>query len=97
PAIVGISGVFYGVAATLLGLRFLHLCWVIVREDGVTPTTWKLYKYSLSYLALLFVAMAVDRWVPFGQPERPIRHVILEQPGQLIPLGAADATGHEDH
>ena len=31
----------------LLGVRFLQLCWRIVREDGVTPTTWKLYKYSL--------------------------------------------------
>src|SRR5699024_6987576 len=97
PAIVGISGVFYGVAATLLGLRFLQLCWVIVREEGVTPTTWKLYKYSLSYLALLFVAMAVDRWVPFGQPVWPLRHVFLDTPGEMIPLGAAPATAHEEH
>jgi hypothetical protein len=86
------------VAATLLGLRFLQLCLVIVREDGVTPTTWKLYKYSLSYLALIFVAMAVDRWVPFGQPDRPIRHVILDQPDEVLPLGGTDAAnGHEEH
>jgi protoheme IX farnesyltransferase len=97
PAIVGISGLFYGVAATLLGCRFLQLCWVIAREDGVTPTTWKLYKYSLSYLALLFVAMAVDRWVPFGQPSRPIPHVILDTPGEIVPLGSAAASEHEDH
>ena len=51
--------------AVLLGLRFLQLCWRIMREDGVTPTTWKLYKYSLLYLALLFVAMAGDRWCRF--------------------------------
>lgn len=82
PALIGLSGVFYGVAATLLGLRFLHLCWLIVREEGVTPTTWVLYKYSLSYLALLFVAMAVDRWVPFGQPAPVVRHVVLDNPGQ---------------
>lgn len=93
PAVLGISGLFYGVAATLLGLRFVQLCWAIVREDGVTPTTWKLYKYSLSYLALLFVAMAVDRWVPFGQPDRPDRYIVLEEPGELIPLGS----GHEGH
>ena len=92
PAPPGLSGVFYGVAATLLGLRFLQLCWVIVREDGVTPTTWKLYKYSLSYLALLFVAMAVDRWVPFGQPDRPQAHIVLEQPAE-----GAGAAAHEDH
>lgn len=87
PAVIGVSGVFYGVAATLLGLRFIQLCWVIFREEGVSPTTWKLYKYSLSYLALLFVAMAVDRYVPFGQPAGPIRHLILDTPGQVIPLG----------
>src|SRR5690606_37227057 len=93
PAVLGISWLFYGVAATLLGLRFVQLCWAIVREDGVTPTTWKLYKYSLSYLALLFVAMAVDRWAPFGHPDRPDRYIVLEEPGELIPLGA----GHEGH
>jgi hypothetical protein len=97
PAVDGISGLFYAVAATLLGLRILQLSWVIAREDGVTPTTWKLYKDSLSYLALLFVAMAVDRWVPFGQPDRPIRHVILDTPGDVIPLGQATASEHEDH
>ncbi len=91
PALIGLSGVFYGVAATLLGLRFLHLCRKIVKEEGVTPTTWVLYKYSLSYLALLFVAMAVDRWVPFGQPDPVVRHVVLENPGE------ATAEAHDAH
>jgi protoheme IX farnesyltransferase len=83
PAVVGITGWFYGIAAALLGLRFLQLCWVILREDGVTPTTWRLYKFSLSYLALLFVAMAVDRYVPLGHPDRPVR-VTLEQPDSPV-------------
>jgi protoheme IX farnesyltransferase len=87
PAIIGVSGLFYGVAATLLGLRFIQLCWAIYRQDGVTPTTWTLYKYSLSYLALLFVAMAVDRYVPFGQPDNPVRHLMLGSPSEVIPLG----------
>ncbi|HET9064867.1 MAG TPA: heme o synthase [Gemmatimonadales bacterium] len=86
PAIIGLSGVFYGVAATLLGGRFLWLCWAIVREDGVTAKTWKLYRYSLSYLALLFVAMAVDRWVPFGQPTPRSQELILESPAGLQPI-----------
>lgn len=102
PAIIGVSGVFYGVAATLLGARFLQLCWAILREEGVSPTTWKLYKYSLSYLALLFVAMAVDRWVPFGQPvPPPSQHLILDTPGELVPLegtaGTATTTDHTGH
>lgn len=86
PTIIGVSGLFYGVAATVLGLRFIQLCWAIYREDGVSPTTWTLYKYSLSYLALLFVAMAVDRYVPFGQPDGPVRHLILGSPSEVVPL-----------
>lgn len=79
PAVIGLAGLVYGVAATLLGLRFLQLCWRIMREEGVTPTTWKLYKFSLSYLALLFVAMAADRWIPFGHFQRP-DVIILDKP-----------------
>jgi protoheme IX farnesyltransferase len=94
PSVIGISGLFYGVAASLLGLRFLQLCWKILRETGVTPTTWKLYKFSLAYLALLFIAMAVDRWVPFGQPVETVRSVILENPGETLELGgSADHSG----
>ena len=80
PTVVGISGLFYGVAALLLGARFLQFCWIIAREEGVSPTTWRLYKYSLSYLALLFVAMAVDRWVPFGHRAPPPQLLILDSP-----------------
>ncbi len=80
PAVIGLDGLVYGVAALLLGLRFLQLCWRIVREDGVTATTWQLYKYSLSYLALLFIAMAVDRWVPFGHPGHTAQLVSLRLP-----------------
>jgi protoheme IX farnesyltransferase len=97
PAVIGLAGLVYGVAATLLGLRFLQLCWRIMREDGVTPTTWKLYKYSLSYLALLFVAMAADRWVPFGHRSLPTGLIVIDKkPGATttpmnMPMGAADS------
>ena len=80
PTVVGISGAFYGVAALLLGLRFLQYCWIILKEEGVSPTTWRMYKFSLSYLALLFVAMAVDRWVPFGHRAPPPQVLILDTP-----------------
>ncbi|MES2125398.1 MAG: heme o synthase [Gemmatimonadota bacterium] len=80
PAVVGISGAVYFVAALLLGLRFLQYCWIILREEGVSPTTWRMYKFSLSYLALLFVAMAVDRWIPFGHRSPPPQVLILDTP-----------------
>ncbi len=98
PAVVGIQGLFYGVAATLLGARFLQLCWVIAKEEGVTPTTWRLYKYSLSYLALLFVAMAVDRWVPFGHRAITAQEIELGSAAPLNPDAAPAAFGaHTDH
>ncbi len=96
PAVVGVTGLVYFIAAVLLGYRFLVLCLRIRKEEGVTPTTWKLYKFSLSYLALLFVAMAVDRWVPFGHRAPPPQMYILDHPdsnalsqrsGQSMPPG----------
>ncbi|MGH7522786.1 MAG: heme o synthase [Gemmatimonadales bacterium] len=87
PSVVGITGLLYGFAAIVLGARFVQLCWRIMREDGVTPTTWKLYKYSLSYLALLFVAMAADRWIPFGHRAPPPQSFILDKPAP--PPGSA--------
>ncbi|HEU5088935.1 MAG TPA: UbiA family prenyltransferase, partial [Roseiflexaceae bacterium] len=62
PALVGMLGWSYGLSAGLLGAIFL---WYAVRmqRDHATSTTWGLYKYSLLYLALLFVAMVVDRLV----------------------------------
>ena len=36
----------------------------LLREPGVSPTAWKMYKFSLYYLFLLFGAMGVDRLVP---------------------------------
>lgn len=98
PTVVGIQGLFYGVAAALLGARFLQLCWVIAKEEGVTPTTWRLYKYSLSYLALLFVAMAVDRWVPFGHRAIAAQEIELGAATPLNPDAPPAPFGtHTDH
>ena len=97
PSVVGITGLLYGVAAILLGVRFVQLCWRIVHEDGVTPTTWKLYKYSLSYLALLFVAMAADRWIPFGHRAPPRESIILDKPAAPaagVPMSMPMDSGH---
>ena len=47
-----------------------------------------MYRYSLLYLALLFVAMGIDRALPFGRPAEKARVVILGRPGQemLMPV-----------
>ena len=72
PAFFGAMGMIYLVAATLLGLRLLWYCVQLLRETGVTPTAWRMYKYSLLYLFLLFAAMGVDRAVPWGRAERAV-------------------------
>jgi protoheme IX farnesyltransferase len=59
PALWGQFGVVYLVAAAALGAAFLALAWNLRRER--TPARAALlFHYSLAYLALLFVAMAVD-------------------------------------
>ncbi len=59
PAAVGISGWAYVAAAVVLGAQFLHLARGLVR-DPVPKRAGVLFHYSLLYLALLFVAMALD-------------------------------------
>jgi len=80
PAFIGAFGMVYAVAALALGGRFLWYNLQLLREDGVTPTAWKMYKYSLAYLAILFAAMSVDRAMPReAQAETP-QVIILDQP-----------------
>jgi len=59
PVAVGISGWGYVAAALLLGGQFLLLAHRLV-HDPVPKRAGALFHYSLLYLALLFVAMAVD-------------------------------------
>lgn len=59
PALLQLMGPLYLVAAVLLNAVFLKQAYDILR----TPTNqhiWRLYMYSLLYLALLFLAMGID-------------------------------------
>ena len=53
------AGAAYLAAALLLGAIFLRLAWRLRRET-TTARAGALFRYSLLYLALLFVALAVD-------------------------------------
>jgi protoheme IX farnesyltransferase len=65
-------GVIYLVAAAVLGALFLWRAWMLWRQgtspEESTAQAIRLYKYSISYLTLLFVAVALDTiWlVPLG-------------------------------
>ncbi|HKG44708.1 MAG TPA: heme o synthase [Gaiellaceae bacterium] len=53
------AGVLYLAVALLLGALFLRLAWRLRRET-TTARAGSLFRYSLLYLALLFVALAID-------------------------------------
>jgi heme o synthase len=57
-------GVVYLVAAVVLGAIFLRQAYSLYRqgssEEGSTAGAIRLYKYSISYLTLLFAAIAID-------------------------------------
>ena len=94
PAIFGALGAFYGVAAALLGARLLWYCIELRREQTSGPVAWRMYRYSLLYLALLFVAMGVDRALPFGHRPDVTPVIILDQPERDL---ATPSGGHHDH
>jgi heme o synthase len=59
------AGWVYGVAAGLLGIRFVDLAVRLARRGSVEVAV-ALFRYSIAYLALLFLAVAVDTLVRFG-------------------------------
>jgi protoheme IX farnesyltransferase len=59
PVLAGTVGGFYAASALLLGGWFGLLAWRLLRETS-TRRAGALFHFSLLYLALLYVAMAVD-------------------------------------
>jgi protoheme IX farnesyltransferase len=57
-----VMGWAYFIMAAVLGAIFMYYA-VRLQRSGTTADAWKLYKYSLLYLFLLFVAMMIDRLV----------------------------------
>jgi protoheme IX farnesyltransferase len=54
-------GPLYGIVAAVLGLRFLQLAVRLHRREGDLEVARETFKFSLLYLAGIFLAMAVDR------------------------------------
>lgn len=59
PVWLGYFGPVYAVCALILNGVFLYEAYAIWRAPA-NAHVWRLYKYSLLYLALLFVAMGID-------------------------------------
>lgn len=95
PAVFGALGPFYLVAAILLGARLLWYCVALLRESGVTPTAWKMYKYSLLYLFLLFLAMGIDRYLPGARRAADDPDVVILRQNDEAAAQAAREAGLE--
>jgi protoheme IX farnesyltransferase len=63
PFTFGAFGLIYLVAAVVLGATLLIGILRIMRTPEWTKPAWQVYKFSLLYLALLFIAMVIDRKV----------------------------------
>jgi protoheme IX farnesyltransferase len=61
PFAFGGLGIIYLVSALVLGALLLADVVRVMRAAVWTKPAWRLYKFSLLYLALLFAAMVVDR------------------------------------
>lgn len=86
PSLFGAAGALYAVAALALGGRLIWYCIRLLRERGVTPTAWRIYRYSLLYLALLFMALVADRALSVGQLEAALEPpVVLREPTIAVP------------
>ena len=94
PSFFGALGPFYLAAALVLGARLLWYCVQLLRETGVTPTAWRMYKYSLLYLALLFLAMGIDRALPFERGPGPGELIILDSPDRGLAQPVAEQHDH---
>jgi heme o synthase len=64
PCAFGALGPVYFASAAILGGMFVYEVLKVMRATEWTKPAWKLYKFSLLYLALIFAAMVVDRLGP---------------------------------
>ncbi len=61
PSWLGHSGYIYLVSASLLGLRFIQLSYVVYLHDREAAAK-KLFGFSIKYLFLLFMVLVLDHW-----------------------------------
>jgi len=63
PATFGAFGIIYFISALVLGGILLAGVIRVARTKEWTEPAWQVYKFSLLYLGLLFLAMVIDRKV----------------------------------
>ena len=66
PTLIGMSSVFYGLLAGVLGVNFIRLSWQLLRAPS-DDAARRLFGFSIIYLSLLFLALVVDQALVAGQ------------------------------
>lgn len=61
PYVFGALGIIYLASAAILGALLMADVVRVIRVTDFNKPAWRLYKFSLLYLALLFAAMVADR------------------------------------
>ena len=67
PWITGMSGLVYLAAAIGLGAVFLRHAIVLKLPDPPAHLPMTVFRWSITYLMLLFAALLVDHYLPFGR------------------------------
>ena len=62
PYLIGMSGLIYLVTAAILDAIFLYYAILIMRNPAALQLPMKTFKYSISYLGILFAALLVDHY-----------------------------------
>ncbi len=62
PYFFGMSGIFFLASAMILGAGFLFYSWLLMLKPGPT-TAMDTFRYSIVYLAILFVALVIDHYL----------------------------------
>lgn len=62
PYTFDLAGLYFTGIALMLGSLFIYSAWQVRRRSNL-KNAWWLYRYSLIYLALLFVALLIDHWL----------------------------------
>jgi len=65
PYATGGAGVIYLAAALVLGGRFLMHAWHLARQPRDSHAL-RAFRFSITYLALIFAALMIDHYVPIG-------------------------------
>jgi protoheme IX farnesyltransferase len=63
PYMTGMSGLVYLLAATALNARFLWLA-IALKRARRDELPMRMFRYSISYLMWLFLALLVDHYLP---------------------------------